>query len=119
MSPATALQAAREEKLAEWFENRHWRVLTEIDGIRAWPVGAKADDPESILVRFRKGSFVVDKPGYYASPLGHPGRNGVLIRETDAEGADLPGKVTTQFGLGTLRSAVAKYGAVIRDLPEN
>ncbi len=114
---ATALQAAREEKLAEWFRGRHWRVLTEIDGDRVWPPGAGAGDPEAIIIRFSRGSFVIDRPGCYASPLGHKGRQGVLVRETDEAGSDLPSGTVTQFGLGTLRSAVRDYGANIRDLP--
>jgi hypothetical protein len=123
MSPATALKAAREERLAEWFRGRHWRVAAEVDGPRTWPAAYTEIDGQQVLtspeiaVTYDKGSFVIDRPGYYKSPVGHQGRNGVLIIETDAEGSDLPGQgAGTCWGRGTLESAVRDFGAVIRGL---
>lgn len=108
----TPLQRSRDAKFDLWFRDRHWRVMTEESGDRTWD-GEDADGNQvTLVVHYDSGHFVIDQPGVFQTPLGHKGRAGFIIRETDAEGADLPGNITAAFGRAALERAIERYGAV-------
>lgn len=95
------------KRLAPWFENRRWRVETELNGTVT--IGG-------VKFTYDKGAFEVEPPGVFVTPLGHRGRHGYVIIEVDADGRDIPG-TGTAFGDATLRRASKAYGTVT-GLPE-
>jgi hypothetical protein len=102
-------QMAQRDKFEQWFSGRHWRVASEVSGERA---GEAAGLPPDCEVRYQDGFFAVRPPHVFRTPLGHSGRQGYLITETDADGNDLPGAIRAAFGRTTLTRAVREYGAV-------
>jgi hypothetical protein len=89
------------------FKGRKWRVAEELTG--------KAADPAQpgVVVSFDRGWFSMDAPGAYRSPLStNLGRRGVILAETDPDGAvDLPGP-RIAVGVHALKKARLEYNAV-------
>lgn len=97
-------------KMAEWFKDRRWRVV-DVSGLGNVPRGD--GEGADILVRFDHGTFTVEPPGVFRSPLsGNPGRKGVLLQEVDAEGADIPG-AQLPFGEPIVVKARREFGAIV------
>ena len=89
------------EVFAQWFAERHWRVLTEATGLRQQLDAA---------VAYKDGKFVISG-GEFLTPLGTPaGTEGYLVQEQDPLGNDLP--VMAAFREDVLRKAEALYGTV-------
>jgi hypothetical protein len=101
------MKRAREKQFADWFERRHWRVATEIMGCRT---------RDGITILYDHGEFWVQHPGVFKTPLGHRGKRGFLVRETDANGVDVVPASVQAFGHLALKTAGEKYGT-IRGLP--
>lgn len=96
-----------DKRLAPWFENRRWRVMTETSGNVT--LGG-------VNIGYAVGEFHIDQPGVFVTPMGHRGRHGFLVIETDDAGRDIPGSEQA-FGEATLRRASAAFGTV-SGLPE-
>jgi len=96
------VSTAFDKRLAPWFEQRRWRVMTEKTG-EVTLVGVK--------IGFRGGEFQIDQPGVFITPMGHRGRRGFLVIETDESGKDIPGSEQA-FGEATLRRAAAVWGTI-------
>lgn len=87
------------------FGARKWRRAEELTG-RVRHDGA--------VVEFTRGEFAVLTPGFAFRPptSTNPGRTGVILVETDAEGTcDLPGS-RIAVGKAAARRAAEQYGAV-------
>jgi hypothetical protein len=97
------MKRAREKQFAEWFETRHWRVAEETNGLRT---------REGITILYDHGEFWVQHPGVFKTPLGHRGKRGFLVKETDADGKDLDPASVQAFGHLTLKTAGEKYGTI-------
>lgn len=100
-------------KMAEWFENRRWRVV-DANGTAFIPnQQAEAEEEPLIRATFRHGRFTVDSPGAFSSPLsGNPGRHGILLQEVDADGVDIPGS-RYPFGVPVVKDARTKFRAIV------
>jgi hypothetical protein len=105
---ADTLARAREERFRAWFEGRWWTVRTDATGER---------EVDGVKITYDKGHFVIDPPGVFQTPLGHRGRKGYVLAETDPVGNVLPGKPAAAFGHQTLTRANDKY-ACVADLPD-
>lgn len=103
--PADVLKAAREAKVTEWFEGRRWRVMDEADGQREVP------GSPGITATYRAGHFKIEGPGKFQTPLGHSGKNGILVAEIDAVGQDT-GKYAA-FGATALKQAQERFGLIV------
>jgi hypothetical protein len=92
------------------FKDRHWRVAEELSGGALVSPGRK--QPQ-VRVTFDRGTFEIDPPGAYRSPLStNLGRRGVVLQETDAAGeADIEGSRIT-VGPGSLQRAREQYAAI-------
>lgn len=103
-------------KMATWFEDRRWRVVTEADGQGFVPYSDEAGSDGYIPVTFRQGAFVIgvhEPPGAFKSPLsGNPGVRGILLQEVDAEGNDIEGS-RHPFGEPAVKEAREKFGAIV------
>ena len=96
-----------DKRLAPWFEKRRWRIIDEISGnVALGGVG----------IAYANGEFQIDQPGVFVTPMGHRGRHGFLVIETDDAGQDIPGSEQA-FGEATLRRANDAFGTV-SGLPE-
>jgi hypothetical protein len=96
-----------DDRLAAWFKDRRWRVMTELSG-GVTMQGAK--------VTYARGAFEIAQPGVFVTPLGNRGRHGYVIIETGEDGADVPGSARV-FGEAALRRAQQAHGT-ITGLPE-
>ena len=105
---AEYLRSSSRQKFEQWFKDRHWRVCTEMTGNRV---------KDGYIVIYYKGFFQVTPPGTFQTPLGHRGRSGYLIQETDAGGTDLPGTEPVPFGRAALLHAIEEFG-LVKDLPK-
>lgn len=101
------MSAAFDKRLAPWFGTRRWRVMREVTG-NVIMGGVK--------IAYAAGEFQIDQPGVFVTPMGHRGRRGFLLIETDEAGHDIAGSWQA-FGEATLRRAAAAYGTV-DGLPE-
>jgi hypothetical protein len=99
--------AGFDKKIEGWFSGRRWRVLTEVDGAKL---------VSGVTVIYRQGAFEIPIPGVFVTPIGHRGRHGFLVIETDGNGNDIAGSEQA-FGEAVLRRASENYG-LISGLPE-
>jgi hypothetical protein len=100
------VSTALDKRLESWFKDRRWRVMDEVTG---------AVNIAGVEYAYDHGSFEISPPGAYVTPLGHRGRKGILIIETE-DGRDIAG-TEAAFGETTLRRASAAFGT-ISGLPE-
>jgi hypothetical protein len=91
-----------DDRLASWFRDRRWRVMTELNG---------GVTMAGTTVTYARGAFEIAPPGVYVTPLGSRGRRGYVIIETDGDGNDIPG-TGTAFGEAALRRASAAWGTI-------
>jgi hypothetical protein len=96
-----------DDRLAPWFKDRSWRVMSELNG---------GVSMQGAHVTYDKGAFEIAPPGVYVTPLGSRGRRGYVIIEIGADSQDIPGSARV-FGGAALRRANAAYGT-ISGLPE-
>jgi hypothetical protein len=102
---ATRLQTladSRESKFRHWFENRRWRVCHEITG--TWT-------KDGHRISYFRGFFQMDPPGTFQTPLGHRGRKGYLIQETEPDGTDCQTEPVA-FGRQALERAQERFGLI-------
>jgi len=103
-------------KMAGWFRDRRWRVVTEAHGTGFVPLpNAPEDDLEGgyIPVVFDHGKFTVGTGGAFRSPLsGNPGLKGILLQEVDADGNDIEGS-REPFGEPAVRAAREEFNAIV------
>lgn len=94
----------------ELFGSRKWRVAEEVTGEAR--VSPGRGQPK-VRVTFDRGTFEIDPPGAYRSPLStNLGRRGVVLQETDPAGeADIEGSRIT-IGPGSLQRAREQFAAV-------
>jgi hypothetical protein len=111
--PAAALAEARERKFKEWFEGRRWRIADDWTGERPAIVDAGNGTDMTLLLRFNHGRFLIPPPGRFHTPLGHGGRQGVIIIELDELGQDKVPERAVPFGITTLKSAQKAYGLIV------
>lgn len=97
------MKRAREAQFASWFETRHWRVAEETSGLRT---------RDGITILYDRGEFWVQHPGVFKTPLGHRGKRGFLVKETDADGKDLDPPSVQAFGHLTLKTASERYQTI-------
>jgi hypothetical protein len=97
------MKRARDAQFASWFEKRHWRVAGETNGLRT---------RDGITILYDHGEFWVQHPGVFQTPLGHRGKRGFLVMETDVNGSDLNPPSVAAFGHLTLKRARDEFGAV-------
>lgn len=91
-----------DRRIAGWFAARRWRVRAELNGTMT---------DRGVKITYTGGAFEVDRPGAFATPLGHRGRHGYAIIEVDADGKDIPG-TSAAFGEALLRRASRAYGTI-------
>ncbi len=89
-------------RLASWFGQRHWRVLTERTGVIT--IGG-------VRIAYSKGVFDISPPGVFTTPFGTRGRHGFVVIEVDDDGKDIPGSGSA-FGEAVLRRANAAYNTI-------
>ncbi len=93
------IRATKAAKLADWFQGRQWRIMTELTG-DSWGGAVK------------EGEFRVNPPESLKSPLGNVLRHGYLIQEVGPDGNDLSTRPAA-FGIQVLRRATEMYGSVV------
>jgi hypothetical protein len=97
------------------FAGRKWRVAEEMTGTVSYPVPGpdKRRRGEVVAVVFSRGEFELPPGTAYQSPLStNLGRRGVLLQETDAEGAaDVLGS-RLAVGRASVSRAREQYAAV-------
>jgi hypothetical protein len=88
----------------ELFRNRSWRVAEELTG--------EIED-QGIKVTFKRGTFIIDAPGAFASPVStNRGRAGIVLQEMTAmDGQDIPGS-RMAFGVKAVERARKEFNAV-------
>lgn len=104
-------QEARDKRFRASFENRAWRVVTEMTGRRDEPNFDRAviyDKGELWVVA--TGSRELDGLDKFTTPLGDQGFHGFLVQETDFEGNDLPHRAV--FGHTALTTAAERFGHI-------
>jgi hypothetical protein len=104
-------QEARDRRFRAAFENRSYRVMTEITTRRDEPAHGRAviyDKGELWVVA--TGSRELDAGDKFTTPLGDQGFHGFLVQETDFEGTDLPHRAV--FGHTALTTAAERFGHI-------
>jgi hypothetical protein len=109
--PADVLKEARDRKFAEWFQDRRWRVMDEVTGERDTTVVVPDGSEVAIIVKYSAGHFTIPAPAKFYTPLGRPGRVGIMVAEIDAMGQDTG--VTASFGATSLAKAQEAYGLIV------
>lgn len=76
-SKSAALRTARQQRMADWFERRRWRVADELTF-------------ENADLRVESGEFWVLGGQVFRTPFGNKGRHGYILQEIDPRtGADV------------------------------
>lgn len=107
-SRSTALRAAREQRMAEWFGSRRWRLCTELTY-------------EATDISVKQGEFWILNGKLFRTPFGNKGKHGYILQEvnpsTEADiwRGDEPSRAS--FGWITLKSASDMFPRSIVAVP--
>lgn len=106
---STALKAARDKRMAEWFGERRWRVCSELS--------FENDD-----LRVESGEFWVKGGKVFRTPFGNKGSHGYILQEVNPDtGMDVwdgDKQVRASFGWVTIRNAAEMFPGSIAEVPE-
>lgn len=104
------LRAARDQKMAQYFAGRRWRVAEEVT----------LEDDNVVI---RKGEFWVKDGKVFRTPFGNKGVHGYILQEVDPKGRDIhePGDVSkpsrAAFGWVTIKHASEQFPGSIVEVP--
>jgi hypothetical protein len=106
---SVALRAAREQRMVEWFRDRHWRVCTELMY-------------ETADISVKQGEFWILGGKVFRTPFGNKGTHGYILQEVErGTGADIwrgtePSRAS--FGWITISHAAEMFpGSIAGEVP--
>lgn len=107
---SSALRAARERRMREWFGDRRWRVCTELSYAH-----------EDVVVK--AGELWIQNGKVFRTPFGNKGTHGYILQEvdpktgTDVWKPDRSGPVQATFGWITIKNASDMFPGSIVEVP--